>query len=325
MLRGEEVYGCKKCYVQEQKSEAGLSMRQNFNKRYDFIPKSELTDKFDGVRYIEMAVDNICNLQCKICDSKFSSKLQKRDKLLNRPVYKKLKPNYEKLDNMDLSQLDFVKILGGEPFITPNFETFLDYLEEHSTPENITLSIVTNGTTIPSEAIINKLNRFKFLHFTVSLDSYDRANDYQRWGSNHTETFKNAQTYEKIFTTMDLAFHSVVSTLNVNKLAKTLNFLQEEHGYYAAVDFAKEPEYLCLLYADRKFLDWAIEQNSDSAAAQTIIKNFLRDHKYNAVYWNEFLDTTEKLDTFYKSNIFDYNSELAEYVYSNYDTNWRKP
>ena len=48
------------------------------------------TNKFDKVRYIEMSVDNVCNLECKMCDSKFSSKLQLRDKYLGNTTHKKL-------------------------------------------------------------------------------------------------------------------------------------------------------------------------------------------------------------------------------------------
>ena len=83
LLDGVKRVECTKCYQQEDATK-GLSDRTSlrlFHMRgFDPYIKENYTNEFDQVRYIEMSFDNICNLQCRMCDSKFSSKLQKSPK-----------------------------------------------------------------------------------------------------------------------------------------------------------------------------------------------------------------------------------------------------
>ena len=89
MLQGKRSQGCQKCYSQESKNSGVVkSMRQQHNSQWEDITRENCTEHFTEVRYIEMAVDNICNLQCKMCDSRDSSKLINRDIYLKNTVYK---------------------------------------------------------------------------------------------------------------------------------------------------------------------------------------------------------------------------------------------
>ena len=72
-----------------------------------------------------------------MCSSQFSSKLLKRDMWLTENhehldfhVAKVQKSRYETLKelNIDWSELRSVKLLGGEPFLSPNFLDFLETL-----------------------------------------------------------------------------------------------------------------------------------------------------------------------------------------------------
>ena len=98
MLAGKKLSGCKKCYSQEEHTDLKdrQSLRQYMNDRFVGITKDNCTTAFDSLRYIEMSIDNICNLQCKMCTSMFSSRLINRDKMLGEPVHKKLEPNFNK-------------------------------------------------------------------------------------------------------------------------------------------------------------------------------------------------------------------------------------
>lgn len=315
MLSGEKSPGCIKCYVQEEHSDLTdrVSLRQFLNDKFKHVRKENCDTNFEKVRYIEMSIDNICNLQCKMCTSKYSSKLINRDVFLNNTVHKKLEPNYYKLNNVDLSDLEYVKILGGEPFITPNFSNFIDYLIDRSHPENVSIEIVTNGTEIPKDEIIEKLNRFKFLWINVSIDAYAKSNDYQRYGSSYIKTFENACKYKEIFQKTEISFHSTISLLTANHLADTLDMLTEKHQYHVSVDFVRDPEYLSLLYAPATYLDWVLEKNKKNRTAYRLIENFVKNSKYNKKIWNDFFDKNKKLDSFYNTKLEDYNLELVEF------------
>lgn len=318
MLAGEKIDGCIKCYAEENIADSSkLSMRQYYNKNAESLFDSNLTTNFDSVRYIEMSIDNICNLQCKMCDSKFSSKLQNRDKFLNNTVHKKLEPNFTKLKNLDLSNLSLVKILGGEPFITPNFEKFLDFLNEKSDPSKITLDIISNGTSMPSASIIKKLEKFENSWISISLDSYNKSNDYQRFGSNYLKIYENAVKYQQILKNLEISFHITTSVLTANHLAHTLDFLTNE-GYRYSVDFVRDPPYLSILNSPTLFLEWILEKNKNNAVATSMLKNIAIEHKFDKAEWEKFLNINKKLDNYYKTNLKDYNSELFQFLNEHY-------
>ena len=316
MLSGVKREECKKCHIQEENlNPFTSSMRLQMNRKFSsVITKEKCTEDFDEVRYIEFSIDNICNLQCKMCTSMFSSRLQGRDELLGLPIHKKLEPQFNKFDSIDLSKLMRVKILGGEPFITPNFPIFIDYLLERVDPSNVTLDIITNGTTVPEPDFVEKLNRFKKLEIWVSLDSFDKSNDYQRYGSSYLETFENAKTYEKIFNNTEIAFHSVITLLNANTLSNTLNVISTQHQYFIAIDFVRDPEYLSILYAPPKYIEWISDLNKDNYRARQLIKGFTKRAEYNEQIWNAFLDNVKTLDKYYGTNLKDFNEPLSNFI-----------
>jgi organic radical activating enzyme len=317
MLDGTRRSECQKCYKQEETSELTdrTSMRLFLNNRFSsIITKDDCEEQFDSLRYIEMSIDNICNLQCKMCTSMFSSKLQLRDKFLGYTVHKKLEPNFKKFDNTDLSKLVYVKLLGGEPFMTPNFIKFIDYLLERVNPNNVSIEIATNGTVIPSKEVIEKLNRFKMLYINVSLDSMDLSNDYQRYGSSYITTFDNTKLYETIFKNTHVSIHSVISILNANTLANTLDVLIGQHNYHVSVDFVRDPEHLSLLHAPTDFVNKILEINSSNNTAYKLISKFVKSAKYNKEIWQELLNSISTLDNFYNTNLKDYNMFLYNYI-----------
>ena len=315
MLAGIKSPGCTKCYDQEGADNA-TSLRTYINSRFTNIQLANCTEQFDKLRYIEMSIDNICNLQCKMCDSKFSTKLANRDKFLGEQVHKKLEPNFRKYDNTDLSSLELVKVLGGEPFMTPNFVKFIDYLIDRADPSKITIEIATNGTVVPSQEIVHKLNKFQTLDIHVSLDSYSKANDYQRYGSSYLEIFANTKLYSEIFDNVITSFHTVVSLLTANDFASTVNTLVVDSGYHMSVDFVRYPYSLSLLYAPATYVDWILECNTGNKWAHTLITNFLKVNEYNAKHWQDFVYYTNRLDGFYNTRLEDYNPELHKFLTS---------
>ncbi len=313
MLNGIKSPGCTKCYDQEGGGTA-TSLRTYINDRFSHVNKDTCTTSFEKLRYIEMSIDNICNLQCKMCDSKFSTRLMNRDEFLGEEVFKKLEPNFRKFNNTDLSNLELVKVLGGEPFMTPNFVKFIDYLIERSDPNQITIEIATNGTVIPSYAVIEKLNKFKMLDIHVSLDAFDLSNDYQRYGSSYLDTFNNTKMYETIFKNAQTSFHTVVSLLNANTLANTVDILMVEHGYHMSVDFVRYPYYLSLLYAPPEYVEWVLDKNKSNEVAYKLVSTFLAVNSYNEKHWTDFLYYTNKLDGYYNTKLEDYNVELYNFL-----------
>jgi organic radical activating enzyme len=314
MLNNQWDKGCAKCLMQEQNNVT--SMRQFMNYRYNFVDIKNLSDNFEKIRYIEMSLDNICNLECKMCSSEFSTKLIKRDKALGNKVYKKLEPNFKKLDNVDLSELYWIKILGGEPFISPNFEKFLDYIIFRSNPEEISIEISSNTSVIPSKNIIDKLNLFKKIYINISIDSYDKSNDYQRFGGSYKTTYDNSLIYSKLFYSIHISYHCTISILNANKFETLIEKVNQNNNI--SFDFVRYPLHLSLKYVPSNFYDWLLDEVKNKTAIKLIL-SIKSENKYNEKIWNDFLTKTKFLDEYYKVNLEDYNYSLYQFLNKNYN------
>jgi organic radical activating enzyme len=317
MLQDERAPGCQKCYSQEERG--NTSTRMKFNSRFSTIRKESCSTNFDSIQYIEMSIDNLCNLECRMCDSKFSTKLINRDKHLGNRVYKKLEPVYQVFDNLDITKLIYVKVLGGEPFISPNFINFLNYLDSNVNLSNIELEISTNGTTIPSNSVLDKLRSFNRINLNVSLDAYSKANDYQRQGSSYLEIYQNANKFQALLDNLSLSFHITVSLLTANTLSETINFLQSSNNTFS-IDFVRDPGHLSLYNAPLEFLNWIKYQNTNNEYALEIIEKTISESSYDEKLWLEFLSFNTKLDKYYKLRLEDYNEPLYRFLSENYET-----
>ena len=161
--------------------------------------------------------------------------------------------------------------------------------------------------------MIKKLNKFKSININISLDSYDKSNDYQRYGSNYLQTYKNSLKYKQIFENAEFSYHASITTLTANKLSKTLNFFENNEDHYS-VDFVRYPEHLSLLYIPTMLAEWIQDKNKDNATALLLIKNFLKESEYNEMHWQKFIETTQSLDKYYNTELINYNPELYNFL-----------
>lgn len=156
MLAGRKIDGCQNCYFSEK---AGLrSERDKSIEMYGKVSTPKL-------RVLNIMLDNICNLKCRMCNSS-SSHSWKSDEInlygrtIDAPKYKK--NTY--IDTLNLRDIERIELQGGEPLYSPDFEKILDKLNEQNTLENVELWITTNATIIPSKKAIEYFDRFKSVY-----------------------------------------------------------------------------------------------------------------------------------------------------------------
>ena len=127
MIKDERIEGCEKCYRDDEIGKS--SYRKNFNSKYDkkYIQNPKIKE-------LEFSASNLCNFKCMDCNYKFSSAIDG-------------KVSRNSLPDLDLSELEDLKILGGEPFMDPLYLELFNNLKI----ENINLMIVTNNSIFPNE------------------------------------------------------------------------------------------------------------------------------------------------------------------------------
>ena len=340
MLEGKETPECNLCYQQGKES-----IRSQANNIDFCLEDVELTEDFDKLKSIELSLDNLCNLQCKMCDSLFSSKLYYRDEhLLNKfgdsmggKLPTKIPKNrieYIKELDVDWQYLTKIKVLGGEPFFSPNFPTLIDFLIEKCNVENMTLEIITNATKKLQSTLVDKLNRFKKIRLIGSIDGCNTYNSYQRWGSpGFDETLTIYKEYiDQLNNVHKGHIHSTYTTLNLNGFADDMDYWATNYpNWSVSFKFVEDSEYSPYNGPDW-YNDWILSEwktNTDRLPNATkkidMAKTILTSaplNKNKAYDWQMFMKKMNELDKYYDSNLRDYNPELDKLLMKNED-GWR--
>jgi hypothetical protein len=214
--------GCEHC-IKLENSGVEESHRNRFVHRYKSVLKKDELE-------ISISVDNVCNLKCTTCNP-INSSLWLGDAIkLNS-----LNPNYNldqflsgfkdgnfKLDIckkiIESYEKDITVILyGGEPTINNAVIDFLEWLTELPNAHLISITFITNGTTVPKN-IENYINKFKMIDINLSLDSINERSDFLRFRSQWKELEQNAIVYDLLalkYKNFEYRIHLTLSLLNV--------------------------------------------------------------------------------------------------------------
>ena len=312
MLAGKQDQRCSKCF--EEEASGNPSMRTAANEFHGFdFKKEHLTSDFRKLTHIELSLDNTCNLQCRMCSSQFSSKLLKRDQwLVNNHehldfhVAKVQKSRYETLKDLkvDWSELRSVKLLGGEPFLSPNFLDFLYFLDMRTDISQVQLEIVTNCTTQLTEEMVEVLNQFKFIRLSGSFDGLPKHNEYQRVGSVWHKGLDNFIEYGEQLKNRRLTIHQTFTVFNVSHLDEALSLYKP---HCDTQSWSYDDYQFSFLHAPDWFEEWVLSRNDNQK-----LRNIFKKRKYDHIKWHRLLHSIKTLDDYYGTSLERSNPELAE-------------
>jgi MoaA/NifB/PqqE/SkfB family radical SAM enzyme len=211
------VEGCSRCYKNEELT--GKSMRTDSLEMADVPPvKHQLT-------YLDLALSNVCNNRCRMCGPGLSTSWYSDAKKLGIPIVSGVLEHEYNLDNFDLSELTFIKLIGGEPLMEQ--KRFIEILNK-CTLENLTLLITTNATVRPNEELLAIVKKCEKVNWLLSIDAYGGLNDFLRKGSHWEEVKDNLQWYIDTFPN-NVNVHSVVSIYNINCLDQLHTHICSNH------------------------------------------------------------------------------------------------
>lgn len=190
--KGVWTDGCQNCQNKEQ--------RKVTSKRIHWQDLEIINDLWDDIDWdnnlknnklvhLDIAFNNLCNFKCRMCSSAYSNawigdekKLQERGLapggagspyLRTSSMFNRTKHtlNSEQLQELvdNGKNLRRVEILGGEPFLVPQFLEFLGMLRAANLDKQIELMITTNGSVV-TEKHLEALEGFKYVNINLSLD-----------------------------------------------------------------------------------------------------------------------------------------------------------
>lgn len=307
MLNGERIPECHKCMTDE---DSGLvSMRTEFNKLFTEtdVPK---------IRYIETALSTHCNLACRMCNETFSSKWfqYKNPKTKVDTSVNSATLTYY---NSDLSELERIKLVGGEPMLDRNHITFLKKMFGLSkTPEEISLHYHTNGTVKPTEKTLSFWRKAKEVEITFSIDGIGKINEILRPPHKWKTIVDNINLIKSLDDiNLKLNIHSVVSVLNIKHIENIIQFAFNDMGLtepdQLTFDLLYYPDHLSVLNTEpsykQEIIDFVKENyiSYDEELVDSVISQMMASKPDKVFSKSEIIDI-EKLHTYFS------NSELSK-------------
>jgi len=192
MLEGRYPSNCEGCYFQEKhrdKNFNDISSRIYYAKEIGPHISKNLLDNNENfeLRHVDLRWSNNCNQACVYCSSDYSSKWSKE---LNKSVNsdKKQRDKLKKYVFENIKNLKNIYMAGGEPLLmNENKELLTLLLEENS---DVHLRINTN-LSHTNTGVFELIQKFKNVHWTVSVESVEEQYEYIRFGGNWKKFLDN--------------------------------------------------------------------------------------------------------------------------------------
>lgn len=262
ILGNEFINGCRDCYKEECHGHESRRIRENFKtvifteqafeRSYFQSPMRDAFIVSTDRKPIDWHIDlgNECNLACKMCypraSSKISSMYQKWN-LIDVTANRNWTSNEQAWSNftdsiLDTKNLNRLHFMGGEPLLNKRFVELLDFLIANNRTD-ISVSFVSNGT-MDYSTIVPKLKKFKSCDVEISIESIRENNHYIRQGS---ETNKVIKTILWLVSQRTDNFHVVLRTvpqlLNINNYNELIHWAYVNRIAIQSIPLT-EPDYL---------------------------------------------------------------------------------
>jgi hypothetical protein len=245
---GSRNPSCSKCWNLEDKGHTSYRMNWNRSTYYSAGTTPE-------IEIIDFRLGNQCNLQCRICNPMWSDQLGKsyqlaKDKGIFNSVNQSftegtIKPSSEVMEDLigfclRTPSLKEIKFAGGEPFVMPEVEYFLNRMIQEGR-NNLTVSFLTNTTTA-KDSTIELLKQFKKVIMQCSVDGIGKDIEFQRFPCKWSVIERNFRKF--VDCGFEVSLTPCWSQLNALGVVDFLNWASEFDNVHVAYNEVTNPTYL---------------------------------------------------------------------------------
>jgi radical SAM protein with 4Fe4S-binding SPASM domain len=229
MLAGQRPATCSSCWNKEDNniSSPRLVVNKKWAKYQSLVDLTEEDGSLSNftLKFLDFRATNICNLKCRMCGGKFSSRIaQEEADLYNNDKFVNLTIAPDKISDTlnfvesNIQELDAVYFAGGEPLIMSEHYQILDLLIKHNRTD-IELAYNTNLTVLKYKNlnVVDYWKKFKNVNVGASIDLIGPQATYVRSGSDYNEIETN---YNIIKDYVNFKITSIVHILNIFNLPK---------------------------------------------------------------------------------------------------------
>jgi molybdenum cofactor biosynthesis enzyme MoaA len=296
--------GCQRCWQQEQSGTQ--SMRQVQAKEYKIIGAKPLQSR---ILHIEVAVGNLCNLSCVMCNEYNSSSILAENRQLGIAVLDQREFTWSESAFENLQQiLDYrprvIHLRGGEPLYNKRIFELLDaFPAEHA--KNTLLHLSTNGTTW-NQSWQKVLSKFNSVRMMLSVDAVDDLAEYIRYPSKFTQVEHNIKQIIAC-ANVNPVVHCTVQNLNIMRIGQVIQWAQNMN-IHLMLDLLVQPSYLEMRNLPPMLKQQAIDHlnsvlaqdlaphiRSEISAYKTLLETALQQ-PFNQDWWQQFVKNISRRD-----------------------------
>ena len=206
---------CQKC--------ASLEAHQIPSPRHQYL--KDFPD-FSSLQYLDLVINNDCNLECLMCAPAYSVKL---NKIYAETYPQDMRPswrlNLNELEQINLSKICVINIIGGEPLISKDAFIFLEqFLAKNSLKK---LRIISNFTKLPEhwKPIFESVEELELI---ASIDATEKLYEFIRYPAKFEVVKSNILKLKSWkLENLSLRQHVVLMNLNFPYLKEILDFHEE--------------------------------------------------------------------------------------------------
>lgn len=221
LLDGRGHPGCQRCHDNE--VNGGISNRIKFNREHGYVTDPILTN-------IEFNLGNLCNLKCRMCSSRYSTKWMADDALFGEHHPPLVRRTLGQMD-IDPANLTHIMFVGGEPTLEQDAvrEALSAIERSRGGLGHLTVELVTNATRAFDDDLIGMLLRCGKATVTVSIDGMHVTHAYQRTGGDLDVAMGISKIYhELVSSNFNIVVNSVISLLNIHDATNLLDHVAVE-------------------------------------------------------------------------------------------------
>lgn len=329
---------CKHCYLLENKDI--LSPRLEYLKKFSHISSAHNNK---NIEYLDITIDNDCNLKCRSCKPAYSKGLIEDFTKLEIPFNQKTIRSINKFKSNEfhhliplLSEEAYITITGGEPFLSKKTLSFIEDLIKKRKTKKMNLRFFTNLTVIPKWFDLILVN-FKTVEILASIDAVDELTNYIRYPSkwlNISNNLKLLTTLTKKTEHLSIKIHTVIQAYNMNSISIILDRLKDfelEIPFVPEFTLLEHPNLLSAEIIPSRTLNkivtdqiiqindinknivnnrFKVENQINLEQLKRILESLIGSE--NDFKLMKFLIHTRKFDKLRKQNIYNFMPELAK-------------
>ena len=185
----------------------------------------------DGIVDWDIRTDHICNLKCAMCNpyqsSKWHEDLDIYTKFFSSSTIPRKAPDWNYILEHTKNKARRIYLAGGEPFYSKQVIKFLEELSNFSWNCKYTqIHIQTNGVSL-NDKIFKLLQRFKNVHFCMSVDAITDVNHIIRFPTNWDIFLENYDMFKRI-NNNSMLFSVTIQAMNLPVIDDLVDFFPDD-------------------------------------------------------------------------------------------------